>query len=52
MTGFGGFAAVQGDILVVGAPGDDEHGFWAGSAYLYRRQGDTRMIQDKLIPPR
>jgi hypothetical protein len=51
MTGFGGFAAVQGDILVVGAPGDDEHGFWAGSAYLYRRQGDTWMIQDKLIPP-
>jgi hypothetical protein len=51
MTGFGGFAAVQGDTLVVGAPGDDEHGLWAGSAYLYRREGDTWMVQDKLIPP-
>lgn len=51
MTGFGSSAAVQGDILVISAPGSSEYGFWSGQAYLYQYQADTWIIQEKLIPP-
>ena len=34
--GFGYYVAICGDIAVIGAPYDDENGFFAGSAYVYR----------------
>lgn len=47
--GFGGAVWIDGDVLAVGAPGDDDNGADSGSAYVFRR-GDTSGWQqeDKL----
>ncbi len=34
---FGIFVSVSGNTAIVGAPGDDEHGFQAGAAYVFER---------------
>jgi hypothetical protein len=34
---FGGSVAISGDIVVVGAYGDDDNGSYTGSAYVFRR---------------
>jgi len=33
---FGNAVSIDGDVLVVGAYGDDDHGDWSGSVYVYR----------------
>jgi FG-GAP repeat protein len=38
---FGGAVTVDGDIVVVGASGDDDNGTDSGSAYIYRKNGET-----------
>ena len=38
---FGSSVAVSGDYAIVGAYGDDDGGSSSGSAYAYRRSGDT-----------
>ena len=41
-TAFGGYAssvAVEGDTIIVGHEGDHEAAFYAGAAYIYRRNG-------------
>lgn len=38
---FGWSVSIDGDWLVVGAPGDDDLSFNAGSAYVYARSGAT-----------
>lgn len=48
---FGTAVAIDGDVIVVGAPADDPFGFASGSAYLFERQPDGAWIQTaKLLP--
>ncbi len=46
--GFGSDVAIEGDMAIVGAPGDDDAGSSSGSAYLFRRTGSTWMRDQKL----
>lgn len=36
-VGFGAAVALSGDIAVVGAPRDNEHGAWAGAVHVFER---------------
>jgi|GEM_PF-5424151 len=52
--GFGAALAVQGDLLLVGAPGSDAGAPGSGSAYLYRRNAEglqTWGFVQRLLPP-
>ncbi len=46
---FGTFVAFDGETVVVGSPGDDDGGDSAGFAYVFVRDGDNWIQQDKLI---
>lgn len=48
---FGASVTIDGDVAVVGAPGDDDHGTSSGSAYLFRFDGTQWVQQRKLLPP-
>ncbi len=47
---FGGSVALDGDLLLVGAPGDDELGSEEGAVYLYERMGTNWTEVEKLLP--
>jgi hypothetical protein len=47
---FGSALAMDGDLLVVGANKDDDHGHWSGSAYVFRRVGGGWTEEAKLLP--
>jgi hypothetical protein len=47
-SGFRNTAAVMGDILVVASPGDSEDMLWAGSAFVYRFNGERWVAQIRL----
>lgn len=47
-SGFRNTAAVMGDILVVASSGDSEDMLWAGSAFVYRFNGDRWVEQVRL----
>ncbi|NQY92415.1 MAG: hypothetical protein HRT46_12285, partial [Deltaproteobacteria bacterium] len=46
---FGFTVALDGDIALVGAPGDSEAGLNAGAAYVYRFDGEIWNFEAKLI---
>ncbi|MBR58128.1 MAG: hypothetical protein CMH54_08920, partial [Myxococcales bacterium] len=46
---FGLSVSISGDTLVVGAMGDDHQGNSGGSAYVYTRNIDTWLVQQKLL---
>jgi hypothetical protein len=46
---FGQSAAISGNVMVVGAPGDDDKGSGAGSAYVFRFDGANWVQQAKLL---
>ncbi len=46
---FGYAVAMNGDVAVVGAYGDDDNGSGAGAAYVFRRQGATWVEEQKLL---
>jgi hypothetical protein len=46
---FGSCVAVSGDIAVIGAYGDDDRGFMAGSAYVFGFGGSSWTQQAKLL---
>lgn len=48
---FGVAVAVDGDVAVVGAPGDDWNGHYTGSAYVYRRVNQTWELEVRLRLP-
>ncbi len=48
--GFGHAVSLFADVLLVGAPRDDDNGPNAGSAYVYRRSGNTWAEEIKLLP--
>jgi hypothetical protein len=45
---FGRSVALDGDTLVIGAPGDDDNGEGSGSAYVFTRSGGVWTEQAKL----
>jgi len=45
---FGVSVAVSGDLVVVGASGDDDGGFDSGSAYVFRYDGESWVEEQKL----
>jgi hypothetical protein len=45
----GSAAAIDGDLLVLGAPADDLWGAYSGSAYVFRRSGQTWIQEAKLV---
>jgi len=47
---FGASIALDGDTVVIGAPGDGENGFQSGSAYVFTRTGNMWVEQAKLLP--
>lgn len=47
----GASVAIGTDTIVVGAPGDDERGPYAGAAYVYVRHNDRWEMQTKLLGP-
>lgn len=47
---FGGLLAMDGDVAVIGAPGDDDNGSNSGSAYIFRFDGTSWVQEQKLMP--
>lgn len=47
---FGESVATTGDVVLVGAPGDDDQGNRSGAAYVYRGAGTSWIEEEKLLP--
>ena len=47
---FGSTVAISGNLALVGAPGDSEHGRNSGAAYVFERVGSTWMEKEKIVP--
>lgn len=45
---FGYSVSISGDVVVIGAPRDDDNGFYSGSAYIYRYNGTGWTEEAKL----
>lgn len=48
---FGSAIALEGNTLLIGAPGDDDQGSSAGAVYVFEYDGAQWTQQQKLIPP-
>jgi len=46
---FGFSVSIDGDYLIIGAVDDDDNGPESGSAYIFKREGDTWTQQAKLV---
>jgi len=46
---FGVSVSIDGDVIVVGAKGDNDNGNYSGSAYVFRYDGLTWAEEDKLL---
>ena len=49
--GFGLDVSMDGDYIVVGAPGDEDQAQLSGAAYVFKREGMIWVEQIKLIAP-
>jgi len=49
--GFGDCVAIQGDMIVVGSPGDDDVATNSGAAYVFTNIAGAWTLTDKLIAP-
>ena len=47
---FGNKVSIFGDYAIVGAWGDDDNGFYSGSAYVFKRTGTSWVQEAKLLP--
>ncbi len=47
---FGSEVAIEGDLLAIGAPLDDDGGPDVGAVYVYRLNGETWALETKLFP--
>ena len=47
---FGKSVSISGNYLIVGADLDDDSGFYSGSAYLFKKEGNSWIEEDKIIP--
>ncbi|MEW6743888.1 MAG: hypothetical protein AB1486_14130 [Planctomycetota bacterium] len=48
---FGNCVSTDGEVVVVGAPWDDENGEDSGAVYVYRRHGSSWVEESKLTAP-
>ncbi len=48
---FGRAVAIDGDVVVVGAKNNDDQGSNSGSAYVYREDGSSWNLEQKLLGP-
>ncbi len=48
---FGESVTIEGDIAIVGAPGDSENGELAGAVFAYHRQPDGSWLQEAKLTP-
>jgi predicted amidohydrolase len=46
---FGYSVSIDGDYALIGAVGDDENGWYSGSAYIFKRDGTVWTEQSKLL---
>ena len=46
---FGGSVSISGDRVIIGAYGDDDNGFYSGSAYVFKNSGTTWFQESKLL---
>jgi len=46
---FGNSVSLDGDTAIIGARGDDDNGYWAGSAYIFTRSGTNWTEEQKLL---
>jgi murein DD-endopeptidase MepM/ murein hydrolase activator NlpD len=46
---FGSSVSISGEYIIVGAPQDDDNGESSGSAYIFKREGETWIEQTKLL---
>ena len=46
---FGDAVSIDGDYAIIGAYGDDDKGTFSGSAYIFKRNGETWTEQAKLV---
>lgn len=49
-TDWFGRVSISGDMIIVGAPADDDNGFSSGSAYVFRFDGNRWIEEAKLTP--
>ena len=47
---FGCSVSMDGDYVLIGAVGDDDNGWYSGSAYIFKRDGAIWTEQFKLLP--
>jgi len=47
---FGNSVSIDGDNAIIGASADDDNGYGSGSAYIFKRDGDTWIEEGKLTP--
>jgi len=47
---FGWAVSIFGDYAIVGAHGNDDNGSRSGSAYIFKREGESYVEQTKLLP--
>ena len=48
---FGEALAIDGDIAIIGAPGDSANGALSGAVYAYHRQSDGSWLQEQKLTP-
>jgi len=48
--GFGNEVCIDGDYIIIGRVSDSEDGYFSGSAYVYKRNGNTWELEQKLLP--
>ena len=46
--GFGHSVSIKNDYVIVGVQQDNDNGFWSGSAYIFRLDGETWIQHSKL----
>jgi hypothetical protein len=46
---FGGSVSISGDRVIIGACGDDDNGFYSGSAYVFKNSGSSWFEETKLL---
>jgi len=46
---FGWSVSISGDVALVGVPNDDDKGDFSGSAYVFRKNGSSWVLEQKLL---
>ena len=47
---FGGSVSISGDYVLISATGDDDKGTDSGAVYIFKREGETWALKQKLAP--